>query len=162
MAMTWQSKKNNKCLYTWSSSLLCISSSFLFITLVVSTILIRSTTWIRWRPGICGPQARVLVHQPPRSQDCVKLGGGLRTRLRTHLICGWLRRWVKYGVLLVSNNSNAPTQAWWAWSQSVTSWGRSFTLWSWSANCEGVMGCGRLRHKSRPSVWNNPTSFNRA
>ena len=42
------------------------------VTLVLSTILIRSTTWIRWRPGICGPHARVLVHQPPRSQDCVR------------------------------------------------------------------------------------------
>ena len=77
-----------------SSSLLGISSSFLFITLVLSTILIRSTTWIRWRPGICGLQARVRVHQPPRSKDCEKLGGGLGTRLRTHLIqCGqWTAR----------------------------------------------------------------------
>ena len=112
-------------------------------TLVLSTILIRSTTWIRWRPGICEPQAHVHVHQPPRSQDCVKLGGGLGTRLHTYLICGRLHRWVKYGVLLVSNNSNAPTQAWWARDQSVTSWGwsftlwsRSVTLWSWSANSD--------------------------
>ena len=56
------------------------------LTLVLSTILIRSTTWIQWRPGICGLQARVRVHQPPRSKDREKLGGDLGTRLRTHLI----------------------------------------------------------------------------
>ena len=116
-----------------------------YLKLVLSTILIRSTTWIRWRPGICGLQARARVTQPPRSQDCEKLGGSLGTRLRTHLICGWLGtrllfdRWVKYGVLFVLNNSNAPTQAWWgqsitSWDRSFTLWGRSVTLWSWSAN----------------------------
>ena len=58
-----------------------------YLTLVLSTILIRSTTWIRWRPGtVCGLQARVHVHQPPRSQDCEKLCGGLGTRLRIHLV----------------------------------------------------------------------------
>ena len=140
-------KINNVCVpdRDQSSSLLCISNSFLFITLVLSTILIRSTTWIRWRPGICGLQARVRVHQPPRSKDCKKLGGGLGTRLRTHLICGWLHRWVKYGLLLVSNNSNAPTQAWWgqsvtSWGRSFTLWGRSVTLWSWSPNSDSHHG----------------------
>ena len=39
---------------------------------------------------ICGPKARVHIHQPPCSQDCVKLGGGLGMRLHTHLICGRL------------------------------------------------------------------------
>ena len=87
--MTWQSKTNNVCVpdRVQSSSLLCISSSFLFM----STILIRSTTWIRWIPGICGLQACVRIHQPPRSKDCEKLGGGLGTRLHMHLIqCGRL------------------------------------------------------------------------
>ena len=76
-------KNNNVCVpdREQNSSLLCISSPFLFKTLVLSTILIRSTTWIRWRPGICGLQARVRVRK--------KLGGGLGTRPRTHLIqCG--------------------------------------------------------------------------
>ena len=59
-----------------------------YSTSVSSTILIRSTTWIRWRQDISGLQARVHVYQPPRSQDSEKLGGGLGTRLRTHLICG--------------------------------------------------------------------------
>ena len=78
--MTWQSeKKMHACVpdRDQSCSLLCIS--------------IRSTTWIRWRPDISGPQARVHVHQPPRSQDSEKLGGGLGTTLRTHLIRGRLR-----------------------------------------------------------------------
>ena len=46
--MTWQSKKHNVCVphRDQTSSLLCISST----PLVLSTILIRSTTWIRWRP----------------------------------------------------------------------------------------------------------------
>ena len=54
-----------------SSSLLCISSSFLFNI----GILIPSTTWIRWRPGICGLQACVCIHQLPCSQDCKTLAG---------------------------------------------------------------------------------------
>ena len=48
-----------------------------YLTLVLSTILIRSTTWIRWRSGICRLQIRVRVHQPPCSKDCKKLGEGL-------------------------------------------------------------------------------------
>ena len=57
-----------------------------YLTLVLS---IRSTTWIRWRQGtVCGLQARVRVHQSPRSQDCEKLCGGLGTRLRIHLVSG--------------------------------------------------------------------------
>ena len=41
--------------------------------------LLLSTTWIWWRLGICWLQARVCVYQPPRSQDCEKLGGRLGT-----------------------------------------------------------------------------------
>ena len=70
----------------------CAFPALFYLTLVLSTILIRSTTSIWWRPGICGPQARVHVHHAPRSQDCEKLGGGLETRLHTHLICGQLHR----------------------------------------------------------------------
>ena len=71
-------------------------SALFYLTLVLSTILIRSTTWIRWRPGICGLQARVRAHQPPRSQDCEKLGLGTRLRGYAPLICGWDYWWVKY------------------------------------------------------------------
>ena len=126
-----------------------------YLTLVLSTILIRSTTWIRWRPGICGLQARVHVHQPPCSQGCKKLAGSLGTRLRTHL-------------LLVSNNSNTATQAW--WGQSVTSWSRSFV-------CEASQllyevgqqivadshhGVWQAETQDRPSVGKyNNISFNR-
>ena len=62
------------------------SSALFYLTLVLSTILIWSTAWIRWRLGICGLQACVCVHQPPLSKDCKKLGGGLGARLRIHLI----------------------------------------------------------------------------
>ena len=62
-----------------------------YLTLVLSTILIRSTTWIRWTPGICGLQPGVSAHQPPRSKNCEKLGGALGTRLGTQ--CGqWTAR----------------------------------------------------------------------
>ena len=82
--MTWQSKKNNVCVpdRDQSSSLFCISSSFLFNVGIVSHSDTVNHLDIRWRPGICGPQARVPVHQPPRSQDCEKLGGGLGMRQR--------------------------------------------------------------------------------
>ena len=56
-----------------------------YLTLVLSTILIQSTTWIRWRPGMCWLQARVRIHQPPRSQDGEKLGRGLGTRQHIRL-----------------------------------------------------------------------------
>ena len=61
-----------------------------YLTLVLSTILIWSTTCIRWRPGICGLQARVRVHQPPHSKDCEKLGGGLGTIIHGYTL---LIRW---------------------------------------------------------------------
>ena len=129
-----------------------------YLTLVLSTILIRSTTWIRWRPGICGLQARVLVHLPPRSQDCEKLGGGLGTRLCTHFDKCHSRVWLARLVPFVSNNSNSPTQAW--WGQSVTScdrsWGWSVTLWSWSANSHhGVWQAGA----PSDGQYNNPLTF---
>ena len=57
-----------------------------YLTLVLSTILIRSSTWIRWRPGICELQARVCLHQLPRSQNCKKLSGCL-VGTRLHVIC---------------------------------------------------------------------------
>ena len=68
-----------------SSSLFCISSSFLFNVGIVGHFDTVNHLDIRWRPGICWLQARVRVHQPPRSQDCEKLGGGLGTRQRIRL-----------------------------------------------------------------------------
>ena len=61
VAVTLESKKN-VCVpdRDENSSLLCISSSF-YLTLVLSTILIRSSTWIQWKPSICGLQVRVRV-----------------------------------------------------------------------------------------------------
>ena len=50
-----------------SSSLFCISSSFLFNVGIVRHFDMVNHLDIRWRPGICGLQARVRVHQPPRS-----------------------------------------------------------------------------------------------
>ena len=86
-------KKNNVCVpdRDQSSSLFCISSSFLFNVGIVSHFDTVNHLDIRWRPGMCWPQARVRVHQPPRSQDSEKLGGGLGTRLHTHLI--QFRQW---------------------------------------------------------------------
>ena len=138
-----------------------------YLTLVLSTILIRSTTWIRWRSGICGLQTRVRVHQPPRSLDCEKLGqgGDLATRLRTHFIqCS--RR---LGTRLPFDRSNAPTQAW--WGQSVTSWDRSFTLWGRSEVGQQIVADSHqevcqagAQCKSRPSAGKRNTlwSFIRA
>ena len=62
-------KNNNVCVpdREQNSLLLCISSPFLFKTLVLSTILIRSTTWIRCRPGICRLQACVCVPRIAKS-----------------------------------------------------------------------------------------------
>ena len=70
-AMTWQS----------ITYVYLIPAPF-YLTLVLSDTV---NTLIRWRPGIRGLQARVRVHQPPRSQDYEKLGEGLGTRLRIHL-----------------------------------------------------------------------------
>ena len=45
--------------------------------------------------------ARVCVHQPPRSQDCEKLGGGLGTKQRIHLDAQVSETWrVKTRMLL--------------------------------------------------------------
>ena len=89
--MTWQS--NKKIMHAYLIETKAVHSSafpaLFYLTLVLSTILIRSTTWIRWRLGICRLQAHVRVHLPPRSQDCEKLGRGLGMRLRTHF-----DRWV--------------------------------------------------------------------
>ena len=52
-----------------------------YLMLVLSTILIWSTTWIWWRPGICRLNTCVRIHQPPHSQDCEKVSRGLGTRL---------------------------------------------------------------------------------
>ena len=158
---------NNCCTRRWHGNLMYVylietktvhSSAFpaiFYLTLVLSTILIRSTTWIRWRPGICRLQARVRVHQPPRSKDCEKLVGGLRT----HLIqCGRL------GTRLPFDRSNVSTQAW--WGQTVTSWDRSFTLWGRSEVGRQIVADSHHRvwqagHKSRPSVGkcSNPLIF---
>ena len=129
--MTWQSK--NK-LYVYLIKTKAVHSSAFpaLFCWYCEPFLIRSTTWIRWRPGICGLQARVCIHQPPCSQDCEKLGSILGARLRIQLINlmdGWVQdyhltgEWNIHGV---SKYLNAPTQAWWSWS--VTSWSRSFTL----------------------------------
>ena len=111
-AMTWQSEKNNVCVpdRDQNSSLLCTPALF-YLMLVLSAILIRSTTWMWWRPDICGLQTCAHVHQLLCSQDshisltcvavhklsvCVALFPGPHPAFR---------------VLIVSNNSNAPTQA---------------------------------------------------
>ena len=74
-----------------------------YLTLVLSTILIRSTTWIQWRPGICRLQARVYVHQPPRSQDCEKLAGRLdEVSQLLHEVSHLFVRPVSYYMKLVS------------------------------------------------------------
>ena len=82
----WHGTLKNIMYIYQSRSLLCTSSSFL-----LSTILIRSTIWIRWRLGICGLKAHVHFHQPPCSQDCEKLGGsqGMRLCNLTSLVDSW-------------------------------------------------------------------------
>ena len=87
VAVTWQSKQKNVCVSDrdQSSSLLCISSSFLFNVGIVRHFDMVNHLDIWWRPGICWLQARVRVHQPPRSQDCKKLGWGLGTRQHIRL-----------------------------------------------------------------------------
>ena len=96
MAVTWQSKKSNVCVpdRDQSSLLFCISSSFPFKIGIVhhfDTVNHLDTveTGHMRNPSTCSR-----VHQPPRSKDCEKLGGGLGTRLRTQLIqCGqWTAR----------------------------------------------------------------------
>ena len=71
-------KKNNVCVpdRDQSSSLFCISSSFLFNIGIVSHFDMVNRLDIRWRPGMCWLQAHVRVHQPPRSQDSEKPGPG--------------------------------------------------------------------------------------
>ena len=54
-----------------------------YLTLLLSTILTVNHLDTMETGHICGLQARVRVHKPPRSQDYEKLGGGLGTRLRT-------------------------------------------------------------------------------
>ena len=82
--MTWQSPKKKMYVYLIETKAVHLYA-FLALFYLMSTILIRSTTWIRWRPSMCGLQARVRVHQPPRSQDGEKLGGGLGMRQRIRL-----------------------------------------------------------------------------
>ena len=88
---TWPQHGNLKkiiCVYLTETKPVHSSAfpALFYLSLVLSTILIRSTTSIRWRPSICGLPACVWVHKPSHSQDCEKLGGGLGMRLRTHLI----------------------------------------------------------------------------
>ena len=129
----WKKKKYVDLIKTKAVQFSAISSSFLFNIGIVHhfdavNYLDTVETGSMRTPGTCS--------RPPASSfpGLRKAGWGPRNDATHPLdLC------MAYGVLLVSSNSNAPTQAW--WGQSVTSWGRSFTLWgqsvtlwSWSAN----------------------------
>ena len=81
-----------------------------YLTLVLSAILIRSTTWIYGGDRVCADPKHVFGFTSllVRSQDSEKLGGGLGTRLRTHLI--QFGQWTARHEILF-DRSNAPTQA---------------------------------------------------
>ena len=146
--MTGQSKKRNLCVpkqFTPPHFQL-----FYILMLVLSTILIQSTTWIRWRMNICGLQACVYIHQHTHSQDYKKLDRGLGMGLRIHLI--WLASWTagrdttvwQLSEIWCATSVKKPECSYVGLMRSVSYfirsvvyfnlWGWSVNLWSWSAN----------------------------
>ena len=120
-----------------------------YLTLVLSTILIRSTTWIQWRPGICGLQARIRIYQPSSFQGLQKAGRGpgnkathpldlVSTARHKTTIWTLLR---KLDEVILHEIGHLPYEA----GQKLVN----------------IMGCGRLGYKSRPSVGkcNKPLIF---
>ena len=164
VVMTWQSTKNNACIPGWgqSSSLLCISTSFLFKIGIVHHF--DMVNW--WWSGICGLLARARDHQPFVPRIAKVRWGPANEAAHSRL---WhelpFDRSVKYGMLLVWKSLNALLQAWWGWSvtsrgQSFTLWGQSVTLQSWSANIcwllpRGVAGWAQvdLQLESIKTLW---------
>ena len=104
-----------------------------YLTLVLFTILIRSTTWIWWRPGIYADSKHVFVFTGLSFPVLQKAGWGLGTRQRIHLGAQVSEIWC-----FIKTRTLLRGRAWWGWS--VASWSVSSL---WSSFADSIRECDR-------------------